>query len=38
MVIRDVDLLGAVTKELYPLVADRYNTTPSRWNVLSVMR
>ena len=30
MVIRDVDLLGAVTKELYPLVADRYNTTPSR--------
>ena len=30
MVIRDVDLLGAVTKELYPLIADKYNTTPSR--------
>ena len=30
LVIRDVDLLGAVTKELYPLIADKYNTTPSR--------
>ncbi|MFO7245851.1 MAG: sporulation transcription factor Spo0A [Thermaerobacter sp.] len=30
MVIRDVDLLGAVTKELYPAVARRFDTTPSR--------
>ena len=30
MVIHDVDLLGAVTKELYPLIAEKYNTTPSR--------
>jgi len=30
MVIRKVDLLGAVTKELYPAVADRFDTTPSR--------
>ena len=30
MVILDVDLLGAVTKELYPLIAEKYNTTPSR--------
>lgn len=30
MVIHDVDLLGAVTKELYPLIGEKYNTTPSR--------
>lgn len=30
MVINDVNLLGAVTKELYPLIAKKYNTTPSR--------
>lgn len=30
MVAKDLDLLGAVTKELYPLVAEKYNTTPSR--------
>lgn len=30
MVINEVDLLGAVTKELYPLIAQKYNTTPSR--------
>lgn len=30
MVIDDMDYLGAVTKELYPAVAERYNTTPSR--------
>lgn len=29
-VVQDVSLLGAVTKELYPLIADKYNTTPSR--------
>ncbi|MDK2820062.1 MAG: two-component system, response regulator, stage 0 sporulation protein [Clostridia bacterium] len=30
MVIEDVSLLGAVTKELYPLIANKYLTTPSR--------
>lgn len=30
MVIHNVDLLGAVTKELYPLIAEKYSTTPSR--------
>lgn len=30
MVINDVNLLGAVTKELYPMISDKYNTTPSR--------
>ncbi len=30
MVINEVNLLGAVTKELYPLIAAKYNTTPSR--------
>ncbi len=30
MVINEVNLLGAVTKELYPMIADKYNTTPSR--------
>lgn len=30
LVIKDVDLLGAVTKELYPAIAGRFNTTPSR--------
>lgn len=29
-VIQEVSLLGAVTKELYPLIADKYQTTPSR--------
>ena len=30
MVIEDMDYLGAVTKELYPGVAAKHNTTPSR--------
>ena len=30
MVIEDMDYLGAVTKELYPSVASKHNTTPSR--------
>lgn len=30
MVINEVNLLGAVTKELYPMIAQKYNTTPSR--------
>ena len=29
-VIEDVSLLGAVTKELYPMIANQYQTTPSR--------
>ena len=29
-VINEVNLLGAVTKELYPLIAQKYQTTPSR--------
>jgi two-component system response regulator (stage 0 sporulation protein A) len=29
-VIEDVNLLGAVTKELYPMIAHKYQTTPSR--------
>ncbi len=29
-VIKEVSLLGAVTKELYPMIAKSYNTTPSR--------
>ena len=30
LVINDIEFLGAVTKELYPSVAEKYNTTPSR--------
>ena len=30
LVIADMDYLGAITKELYPHVADKFNTTPSR--------
>ncbi|ACV62870.1 sporulation transcriptional activator Spo0A [Desulfofarcimen acetoxidans DSM 771] len=30
MVINEVNLLGAVTKELYPMIAEKYHTTPSR--------
>lgn len=30
MVVEDMDLLGAVTKELYPAIAKKNNTTPSR--------
>ena len=30
MVIGEINLLGAVTKELYPMIAQKYNTTPSR--------
>lgn len=30
MVIDEVSLLGAVTKELYPMIAQKYQTTPSR--------
>lgn len=29
-VAEDVNLLGAVTKELYPMIAEKYNTTASR--------
>jgi two-component system response regulator (stage 0 sporulation protein A) len=30
MVINEVGLLGAVTKELYPMIARKFETTPSR--------
>ena len=30
MVVKNIELLGAITKELYPLVAKQFNTTPSR--------
>lgn len=30
MVIGNMDFLGAITKELYPSVAEKFNTTPSR--------
>lgn len=30
MVIKEIELLGAITKELYPKVAEKFNTTPSR--------
>jgi len=30
MVVNEVNLLGAVTKELYPMIAVKYQTTPSR--------
>ncbi|NMA68237.1 MAG: sporulation transcription factor Spo0A [Desulfitobacterium sp.] len=30
MVVEDVSFLGAVTKELYPAIAKKYNTAPSR--------
>lgn len=30
LVVEDISILGAVTKELYPSIAKTYNTTPSR--------
>ncbi len=30
LVIKDIEFLGAVTKELYPTVAEKFHTTPSR--------
>jgi two-component system response regulator (stage 0 sporulation protein A) len=30
LVINEVNLLGAVTTELYPMIADKYQTMPSR--------
>jgi len=30
MVVENIELLGAVTKELYPSIAEKYNTTASR--------
>lgn len=30
LVIDDVELLGGITKTLYPMIAKKYNTTPSR--------
>jgi two-component system response regulator (stage 0 sporulation protein A) len=30
MVYKDVEILGSITKVLYPKIAEKYNTTPSR--------
>jgi two-component system, response regulator, stage 0 sporulation protein A len=30
MLVNDIDLLSAVTKELYPLIGEKFNTTASR--------
>lgn len=30
MVVDEINLLGGITKELYPMIAQKYNTTPSR--------
>ena len=30
MVVENIDLLGSVTKILYPSIAERFSTTPSR--------
>jgi two-component system response regulator (stage 0 sporulation protein A) len=30
MIVEEIDLLGAVTKVLYPMIAEKYSTTPSR--------
>src|SRR5690606_17200115 len=30
MVVKDIDLLSGITKELYPGIAEKFNTTPSR--------
>ena len=30
LVIEEISLLGAITKELYPMIAQKYQTTPSR--------
>ena len=30
MVVNDIELINEITKQLYPEIADRYNTTPSR--------
>lgn len=30
MIINEIELLGAVTKVLYPMIAEKYTTTPSR--------
>ncbi|CQR74073.1 Stage 0 sporulation protein A [Sporomusa ovata DSM 2662] len=30
MIVAEVELLGAVTKVLYPMIAEKYSTTPSR--------
>ena len=30
MVVKDIDMINQITKQLYPEIADRYHTTPSR--------
>ena len=35
MVVEDSDVINRITKELYPSIARKFNTTPARWSVLS---
>ena len=30
MVVKDIDVINQITKNLYPVIADKFNTTPSR--------
>ena len=30
MVVNDIDVINQITKQLYPEIADKYKTTPSR--------
>jgi len=30
MVVKDLDVINSITKQLYPTIAKEYNTTPSR--------
>lgn len=38
MVIKDTDVINQITKQLYPEIADKYHTTPSRVERESVMQ
>ncbi len=35
--VQDQEMLTSVTKILYPSIAKKHQTTPSRWNVRSAM-
>ena len=37
MVVKDLDIINSITKQLYPSIARTYNTTPSRVEGLSDM-
>ena len=36
--VNDMEMLNSITKVLYPTIAKKHQTTPSRWRGLSVMR